>query len=180
MEIRLLRRKNAPRNDVFKGGFTLIEIIVVVGVSVILITAVTGIMTSSFRVKTSGEAQEKVQNQFQVVAGELKKNIFEADGATISCPMGVGDSISFDTVNGGHTNLWCDLTGNKIASISAQSGAFDLTSGGIKVFGCDNFVSCQRNAAQTVTSIDFNINIGVTDNQGVGQTWNFVSKVVPR
>lgn len=173
MEIRLPR---FARNDV---GFTLIEMVVVLGISVILMTAVGGIMTSSFRAKNSSMASETVQNEANIVMLQLKKNIFDA-GINVDdffCPTEVGTSISFNTKSDGKTYLAC-YEGNKIASSSAN-GSFSLTNNGVSVRNCADFVTCQKNSDLKVIRVDFNLDIGITGGTG-DQFWSFVSKVAVR
>lgn len=160
-------------------GFTLIEMIVVLGISVILMTVVGGVMTSSFKANSSTQAAETVQNQAKKVMDLLKKNIFEA-GTGIDdffCPTGVGTSISFYTQERKLINLAC-YEGVKIASESAN-GNFRLTNNEVSVRYCNNFVTCQKNSELKVTRVDFNLDMGITGGTG-DQFWTFVSKVAVR
>ena len=166
--------------SITNSGFTLIEILVVLGISVILITVVGGVMNSSFRAKINTESLELVSSEAQVVMSQLKKNILDADTENIFCPLAIGSSISFMTKSSGMTTLFCDQITNKIASISAQSGSFRLTNNGISVQNCNNFVTCQTNSVAEVISVDFNINIGVTGGALGNQFWQFLNKVTLR
>jgi len=166
--------------SITNSGFTLIEILVVLGISVVLITVVGGVMSSSFRVKNNTETLEKVSNEAQVLMSQLKKNVLDADNENVYCPLSIGDSISFITKSQGTTTLFCDETTNKVASISAQSGNYSLTSNGISVQNCNNFVTCQINSVSKVISVDFNINIGITGGVTGDQFWQFLNKVTLR
>ena len=160
-------------------GFTLIEMVVVLGISVILMTAVGGVMTSSFRAKNSTMVRETVQNEAQLVMDQLKKNIFDAKTNIddFFCPIGVGTSISFNTKNDGLTKLAC-YEGIKIASSSAN-GNFQLTNNGVSIRNCDKFVICQKNSDLKVIRVDFNLDMGITGVTG-DQFWTFVSQVTMR
>ncbi len=151
-------------------GFTLIEILVVIGITITLMLVVGGVMTTSFRVKNDTESLELITTESQMVMTKLKQNVFDAQIDSISCPVGVGESISFTTKNGGMTSLLCDIADSKIASISAQNGEFRLSSDKVAVTGCENFVSCSSDG-EIVTSIDFNFKIDDTE---------FVTGIVPR
>lgn len=159
-------------------GFTLIEVMVVVGIMVVLMVSVGGIMTSSFKAKNSGENMETVSSESQVIMMELKKNIFDADINTIVCPGGVGTSISFTTKSGGATSLLCNDITSKVSSDSAESGIYSLSKSGITVSNCENFVSCQTSNGK-VTSVNFNLKIGITGGQ-IDQFWDFGAKVAVR
>lgn len=153
-----------------KSGFTIIEIVVVVGITMSLMVAVGGIMTSSFRLKNSSDSQVLIQNQAQIILDELKKNVFDANIGTIDCPTAVGSSLSFDTKSGGNTTLKCDMSTSKVASVSAQVGEFNLTNN-LLVNNCSTFVSCEKDSSLQVTNINFTIGI---------DSYTFSSKVVPR
>jgi prepilin-type N-terminal cleavage/methylation domain-containing protein len=154
-------------------GFTLIEILVVIGITITLMLVVGGVMTTSFKAKNDTDSLVIITTESQVVISKLKQNIFDAEINTITCPVGVGDSISFTTKNGGMTSLLCDssdINDLKIASKSAQNGEFKLNSDKVKITNCENFVSCTMDG-QLVTSVDFKLTIGNTE---------FVTGIVPR
>ncbi|MFA7300927.1 MAG: prepilin-type N-terminal cleavage/methylation domain-containing protein [Candidatus Shapirobacteria bacterium] len=161
-------------------GFTLIEIVVVIGISIVLITVVSELMLSSFKVKNSTAVLETISTEASIALVKLKDNVFDASIDSFICPVGTGTSISFFTKGGGQTTLLCDVVTGKIASVSAESGSFSLTSNGVKASSCDKFVSCTTNSSNAVIDINFNLNIGLTDGQSIGQTWTFVNKVVVR
>ena len=163
-----------------QNGFTLIEMVVILGITLSLMVAVGGIMSTSYRAKNNGDIKEFVQDEAQMVMQSLKKNIFYADKTTIICPSGVGSSLVFNTLDGGQTTLICDSVTGKIASISAKTGRYNLSGNGVVVKNCQNFLSCQIMADLAVQSVDFNLNIGVTANSVGDQFWNFMSKVVLR
>lgn len=162
-----------------KNGFTLIEVLVVLSISLLVLVSVGGVMTTSFKAKNNSEISGTVQAESQTILAELKKNILDADVSSFICPVGVGPSLSFTTKSGGTTSLWCDGTGVKVASVSAQNGTFRLSNNGVSVRNCNNFVSCTLNSGQDVSRVDFSLDIGITGGTG-DQFWTFVSKVVPR
>lgn len=174
------RSVNSYQLKVMSKGFTLIEIVVVLGITISLFVIVTGVITSSFRLKAGSEVTEIVQDESQIIMDELKKNIFDANTSLISCSNQVGSSISFDTKSGGRTTLICDMTLAKIASVSVQSGTFYLNKDKVTITNCNNFVSCEINSSLQVTNIMFNLKIGVTNESGISQYWDFASKIVPR
>jgi len=161
-----------------KSGFTLIEIMVVVGILISVMVAVGGILTSSFKAKNDSQTQDLILEQSQKIMSELKKNVFDANVNTFVCPSEIGSSIFFKTINDGKTTLLCDVTTNKIASKSGDVDIFNLVNDGVSVQNCNNFVSCQTVAGK-VTSVDFNLDIGVTSGAG-NKFWTFVSKVAVR
>lgn len=162
------------------NGFTLIETLVVLGVSAILMVAVGSVMTSSYRAKNSSDMAETVQNEAQSTLSTLKNNVLDADSDNISCPLSVGTSLSFITKSGGFTTLLCDSVTGNIASVSAESGWFNLIGNGVVAQNCDNFVVCTLNESQKVATVDFNLDIGMTGGTAGSQFWKFVSKVAIR
>lgn len=164
----------------YSRGFTLVEIIIVLGITISLFVVLGGVMTSSFRLKNKGDLRESVQNEAQVIMNELKKNIFEADLNLINCDVSPKPSLSFVTKNGGNTILICDKNSFRIASVSAESGLFNLSKTGIMAQNCQDFVSCDIDSNQKVTKVYFNIDIGGTNEVGNNQFWKFSNQVVPR
>ena len=156
--------------EIKKNGFTLIEILVVMGITITLMLVVGGVMTTSFKAKNDTDSLVIITTESQVVISKLKQNIFDAQINTITCPIGVGDSLSFVTKSGGNTSLVCDTVNSKIASISASNGAFRLSSDKVVVSNCENFVSCSSDG-EIVTNIDFKFKIDDTE---------FVTGIVPR
>jgi len=166
-----------------RQGFTLIEVLVILGISAMLLVSVGGVMTSSFKAKNSSEISEDIQNQAQEIMTLLKKNVLDADVDGFTCPATAGSSISFKTKSGGQTTLQCDEGLGKIASVSAVSGivtgSFNLINNGVSVRNCSGFVTCVL-VDQKVATVNFSLDIGITGGSSGNKFWTFVSKVVPR
>jgi len=147
-------------------GFTLIEILVVVGVLGMIMVATTAIMVNSFRAKARIEVSDVVEQSGSAALSEIKNNLISATGVGMSCvTSGIGTSIALQSVDdGGVTRLVC-YEGSKIASESATTGNFDLTPGNIKVIGCDNFAICTMSPASTerVSNVNFSFVLSLGD-----------------
>lgn len=128
-----------------KTGFTLIELVVVVGALGIIMITVTAIMINSFKAKNRVESITTLEQSGDILFSSFKNNIFNTSGIGISCVVnGVssGSTLALTNVNNGEiTNLVC-YEGDKIASESAN-GNFQLTSSGVGVSGCDDFARCE-------------------------------------
>ena len=144
------------------SGFTLIETLVAVAVLAVLMVSVGGIMGVSFKSKNTANSNEALSSAAVFVLEELKKNVLDAQRETITCPIGVGSSISFLTKSGGKTTLFCDSTG-RIASASASSGTFYLLDNKVKANNCSNFVACDLAGGTQVLSVGFSLNLGTTN-----------------
>lgn len=162
-----------------KKAFTLIEILVTVGIIGVTMVIVGTVMSNSFKAKRTSEDLEALSSKSVFINSELKRNILDANYLEIYCPEGgVGSSLSFETKSGGVTSLLCDSSNGEIASASAN-GRFPLTSEGVYAFNCDNFVSCIMSNDQVV-SVGFSLALGVSGNEAVGSTGYFQSVVAPR
>jgi prepilin-type N-terminal cleavage/methylation domain-containing protein len=161
-------------------GFTLIETLVAVAVLGMLMVSLGGIMTMSFKAKSSTGNNEMLSSNAVFVLGELKKNILDAQVGQITCPdinSGIGNSISFMTKSGGRTTLLCDAATGQIASASAD-GTYNYLDSGVGAKNCQNFVWCNL-ANGEVLSVGFTLNLAV-GGSSVGNTGIFYGEVVPR
>jgi prepilin-type N-terminal cleavage/methylation domain-containing protein len=164
-----------------KTGFTLIEIVVVVGVLGSIIVTVASVLLNSFKAKARIEVTDKIERNGGIVLSELKSGVVNASGVDMLC---VGSTLTYtSSIDGGVTNLVC-YEGTKIASESAN-GVFDLTSSDVAVSGCNNFVQCDLYSGSTdrTTQVDFVFGLIAGDAQaGAGQQVNrqFQSTIVVR
>jgi prepilin-type N-terminal cleavage/methylation domain-containing protein len=125
------------------SGFTLMELVVSVGIIVILMGVVTVIMLNSFKAKTKNELMEAVNKNGTRAMTEIRRNIINALEDGITCSAGIGSSLavlSFD----GQTSLISCLEVDNIASSSATNGVVSLLGNEVRVRGCGNFVSCDN------------------------------------
>lgn len=162
-----------------KKAFTLIEILVTIGIIGVTMVVVGTVMTNSFKAQKKSEELAKLSAKAVFINGELKRNILDSVRQGIVCPVGgVGASLSFETKSGGMTSLLCDEASGEIASASAN-GRFPLSGGGVYAFACDNFVSCNLSGGRVV-SVDFNLNLGSSGSNEIGSTGYFQGVVAPR
>lgn len=140
-----------------KRGFTLIEIVVVVGILAIIMASITSILLSSFKAKSKTEYRDLVEEEGSWVINELRKNTLNASASSIDC----GDTgVSFNNVKNSwddKTVLYCDTDAGKIASSSAHSA--DLSSEKVTVSGCDTFVSCDTLPSSAVWRVNFSFDV---------------------
>lgn len=163
-----------------KTAFTLIEILVVVGVLAVLVVSVGGIMGMTFKAKNNSEGNELLSSKAVYVLTELKRNILNADANRINCPVGVGTSISFIAKDNIFTTLSCNSPTSQIASESANNGIFNLLDNGIMTNGCDNFVKCNIEN-EKVKSVEFELKIKAPSNSaGAGSSGVYYGVAAPR
>ncbi|MFA5025391.1 MAG: type II secretion system protein [Candidatus Shapirobacteria bacterium] len=157
-------------------GFTLIEILISIGVLGLLMSMVVSIMTMSFKAKNITESNGLLSSKAVFILGEIKNNILDAQKHTIICPAssGAGDSISFETKNGGMTTLLCDEVSGQIASVSAQ-GTYNFLESDIKPINCTNFVWCNMTGESEVSSIGISLILVSNDSGRTGVYWETVA-----
>jgi prepilin-type N-terminal cleavage/methylation domain-containing protein len=171
-----------PRRINRQAGFTLIEIIVAIGVLGVLMAVTVGILTMSFKTKNLTDANELLSAKSIFILQELKNNILNAEKGTIICPTQngeVGTSIGFDTKNGGYTTLLCDDVGAQISSSSAD-GTFGYLDGTVRAINCNNFVRCNLSSGSEVVSIGFSLNLETGASGTIGTTGLYYETVTPR
>ena len=162
-----------------KRGFTLIETLVVVGITGLLIVSVGGILTGFLKAKRGAEVSKTVQAAAAAVTERLKMNLLGATGS-INCGTGIGETaLTFETGDGGQTRLVCDYSGNKIASESAH-GNYNLLNEGVEITDCNDFINCTTLPSTEISLIKFKFSLGVSGGDLGGNSWTFESKVAPR
>ena len=163
-----------------KPAFTLIEILVVVGVLTVLVVSVGGIMGMTFKAKNTSEGNELLSSKAVYVLEQLKRNTLEANPKDfITCSIGA-TGISFKTKDNATMSLICHDTTDRIYMTSTESGTFDYLEDDFLAW-CGGFVICTKDVTNKVTKIEFKLNIGITTNvAGAGSTGVYYGVAVPR
>lgn len=138
-------------------GFTLVEILVVVGSMMFIMTSIGGIMFGIFTSKSKNQAISKINQNGSWILSELKKNILNANSngyngsdSNFNCPVGVfGNSVTITNIkNGEKTTISClnTVDGYKIASVSAKSVGTTVflfqKNNDLQITDCSKFVTC--------------------------------------
>ena len=153
-----------------RNAFTLVEILVVVGSMMLIITAVSGIMFGVFSSKSKNAAISKMTQNGNWVLDELKKNILNAsseteNGIRFDCPVGaIGSSMAITNVkDGDKTVISCFDAGGgdyKIASVSAKSTVYLFQNNNNLILTCDKFVTCSTLPSLQLSEVQFNFDLG--------------------
>lgn len=157
-------------------GFSLIEIVVVVGSFGMIIVAVISTILLTFRTQNKVGSNNKLSENGTSIMAELRRNIFNSDSKSIVCGVG-GTSVTIVNRNDKEvTNLRC--IGGNIASVSART--VNLNSGEITVSSCQDFVVCTTKVGTSeVTGVDFKFGLRTTT-VGVTSTQFFKTSVTTR
>lgn len=182
-----------------KKGFTLVEILIVVSVTVLIIASISGIMSGVFISQSKSKANDKITQNGVWILNELKKNILNVDntnsrnGSKFTCPVNSnGNSITVTSIKDGETTtIKCldTVDGYKIASISGRRTGLGVGETiylfqGMKdaqLRDCSNFVSCSTLPSLVLSRVkfDFTLEAG-TETLSVGVTKNFLIDVTLR
>lgn len=144
-----------------KRGFTLIELVVVVGVLGVVMAATSSVLINAFKANSRVKLTDRLSQDGNWALMELRKNIFSAKGTTITCDLG-SSAVSFENAQDGvGTTIFCDAENNKIASQSANRLInIDLINGGSEVtVDCGSFAGCTGSPTSSVT-FKFDLSIG--------------------
>jgi len=144
----------------FKRAFTIIEMIVIIGSLAFVFIIVSQILMNSVKSSRKMTKSNGVEEGGSWVIAEIRKNLLKADVYSLSCPTGVGSSVTFvSRIDGQETSIVCDENEGLIASVSAGRSVSFLTDE-VKVSGCDSFVSCDLDSPIPVVDFSFNLSIG--------------------
>ncbi len=161
------------------SGFSLIEIVVVVGSFGIIIIAVISTILLTFRSQNKVRSNNKLNENGTNIMAELRRNIYNSDSKNINCGAG-GTSVTIVNRSDKRvTNLVC--FDGKIASVSAvPSTTVYLNSDEVVVISCQDFVLCNpRVGSSDVAGVDFKFGLGTTT-VGVASTKYFDISVTTR
>ncbi|MBP6989797.1 hypothetical protein KBB48_03435 [Candidatus Shapirobacteria bacterium] len=165
-----------------RGAFTLIEIVVMVGILGLIMGMLSLSLGFSFKLKDSTGSMEAVTTKGNFVMGELKKNVLDAKAETISCgTTNVWSTyVAFDTRNGGNTRLSCGgSTGAQIASQSANGTFILVQDSNVSLLNC-GLVKCNY-LGQNLQSLTFSFTLqGSNANLGTQVTASFSQTFSPR
>ncbi|MHB1234482.1 MAG: PulJ/GspJ family protein [Microbacteriaceae bacterium] len=97
-----------PRRDVGDdAGFSLIELIVSMGISVMILVVVGGLLTNGIRTEGSVRAAAAATNLGQLIAGSVEGGVRNASAVTVIPGTDAGSQLLLArTVSGGATPVW--------------------------------------------------------------------------
>lgn len=148
-------------------GFTLIEILVVIGSLMLIISSIGGVIFGIFRSSNKNESISKINQNGNWIIDELKKNILNASSSVFICPADSdgGNSITVTSVKDGETTeIAClnDSSGYTIASISAKRNEtiyLFQNNKDLLMDNCNNFVSCSFFDTSQLSKVSFNFKL---------------------
>lgn len=159
-------------------GFTLIEAVVTMGiVGVLMITAGTVLM-NSLRSSTKVEISSLLESEATWTMGEIRQNLLQSSSELVTCNAGPNSGIGFTNLYNGESTFINCIENTKIASVSAESA--DLTKAGVRVSGCDNFVTCTDSGNLKVVNIGFTLSAGDLNSTDKSYSRSFNQKIVIR
>lgn len=149
-----------------QAGFTLIEIIIIVGVLALIMVSLTSILSGVFNSQNKNKSNDLINQQGNWVIDEIKKNLVNSSSVGFTCPEGIGQSVSFLNIkNGDRTILSCSgSSGNyNIASSSANGANLFIKNNNLQITDCSNFVSCETLPSSEVSIVKVKFNLNAND-----------------
>ena len=159
-------------------GFSLIEMVVVVGSVGIIIVAVISTIILTFRSQNMVKSKNKINENARNIIYELRRLVFSGGSQQIVCGTGNSSVLVTNVFDKQETILSC--VGGNIASSSAK--IVNLNTSEVTVFGCQNFVVCEDNTGLTEdigVTVSFNFGLSASTN-GVGTSQMFNTWVSTR
>ena len=156
-----------------KTGVTLIEILIVVGVTMLIMVSISGIMSGVFTSQNKNKASDQITQNGSWILNELKKNVLNADsnsfnGGKFTCPIdSFGNSIVITNVkDGDKTTIKClgdAINGYEIASISGKAIGTTIflfqKNSNFFLKDCNNFVNCSTLPTSNLSTVRFNFEL---------------------
>lgn len=169
---------NNSKNKI-NSGFSLVEMVVVVGSFGIIIVAVISTILLTFRSQNKVNSNNKLKENGTNILMELRRNILNSDSENIICDAGGTSVAVVNRSDKGQTSLIC--LGNNIASVSASIGTtVFLANSEVTVNSCQNFVTCTPGVGSSeVIGVNFKFGLGTTT-AGVSSTQYFDTSVTTR
>ena len=163
LNLPFMKGRNPEGEGFSYGGFTLVEMIVVVGAIGLIMVSIVSIMGGAFKASNRTKWSDLIEQNGSFALAEIRKNILRADGTNLECGL---NWVSFYNVNDGvGTTIICES--NKIASRSGVLST-DLTGVGVSVVDCSNIISCPTG------KVDFNFDLAAGLSEAGPE--NFVKK----
>ena len=166
-------------------GFTLIELVVTIGIICIMMVTMSSMMIDTLRAKNRVRVMDKISQNGVWITSEIRKNLLRAPRNSISCPANnTGQWVRFGDDNDKYTTVLC-TENTSIASSSSEieHNVGNLVETGIKVTGCAQFVSCDTLPTTEVSSaiIRFTLETGAAGDRPENRySKTFESKVTVR
>lgn len=157
-------------------GFSLIEMVVMVGSVGMIIVAVISTIVLTFRSQNMVKTKNKINENARSIIYELRRSIFNSESQLVICGVGNSSVSVTNFLDNKETILSC--AGSKIASTSAS--IVYLNSGEVGVYDCSNFAICELDVGTTeVAGVIFNFGLSASTN-GVGISQMFNTRVSTR
>lgn len=145
-----------------KNAFTLIEILIVVGVVMVIMVSIGGIMSGVFTSQNKNKSSDTITQNGSWILNELKKNILNADsnGQRFSCS---NNSILITSIKDKETTT---ITCTEGVNIASRSGVLTrpiinlINNEELRLTGCGSFVNCTTLPNGQLSKVRFNFSLG--------------------
>ena len=170
--------KFIKEKKIVKFGFSLIEIVVVVGSFGMIIVAVISTILLTFRSQNKINSNNKLNDNGVNILMELKRTIFNGDSTNIICGVGGTSVIVVNRNDKSETILSC---ADGVISASVLATKVNLNSDEVSVVSCQDFVTCVNKvgSSEVVGVVNFKFGLGTTT-VGVSTTKFFDTSVTTR
>lgn len=169
-----------------KKAFSLVELLVVIGIMAVVLLSTSGILINSFRARTKVESGDLLEQNGSLVLATIRDGFLKSSGVGVSCGSSIGvgsSSIIFVNKQDGEVTAFDCNEGGKIASQSANSSIL-FREPSVKVTGCNTFVTCDTfpssDGRVSVANFSFVLTVGNTGAIEGYTTRRFETKVVVR
>ncbi len=166
---KISRIKTIIHNSLFlirkPKGFTLIELMVVMAVTIFVGGIIGSILFSSLRGTNKSNALTTVRQNGNFALIQMTKMI--RDAKKLNSPCTISDTINFSSFSGGDTVFICDLSNPQGPTISSN-GASLLDQNAVSVSSCA--FTCTQNSESDYPTIGISFTLGTLTSQAQEKT----------
>lgn len=149
----MINRYNKPsyQNLKFQKGFSLIEILIVVGLFAVISVITTQVLTTAIRGSKKSESVESVRSEIDFATQQIARQLRNASSIDGGCTGVVQTAISFYDQNSIPNTFSCLELGTENGYIASSSANIRITSTDITVTSCE--ITCFPGQANTTDNV---------------------------
>lgn len=149
----MMKKNNVTtlKNSKLQNGFSLIEILIVVGLFAVISVITTQVLTTSIRGSKKSESIESVRSEIDFATQQITRQLRNASSIAGGCTGVTQTAISFYDQNSIPNTFSCLDLGTENGHIASSSANIRITSTDITITACE--ITCYAGQANTTDNV---------------------------